>query len=241
MHSTFVRILTKALIFPLVLAIPARTHGEERYFVIVYGATHQPNAPQFSHTFATFIKATGTGNFPAGWSLEPHTISWLPCSLEVRMAVLPEPGRNFELHETMCWAVASADQVDVWGPYEIQKELYDRALVQNHVLDSGQVKYKALDSGYRSSRVTNCIHAVTTVASGYRVRIVSPAWGQAASYYVALRLYSWYIDPYRTYPELLSALGLDRYPLRMEDLNAPPRGFYASLVGALEGRRSGAR
>ncbi len=233
-------LLAKPLIISLFLTIPAHVHADERYFVIIYGATHRPNMAQLSHTFATFIKASGSGENLAAWALESQTISWLPQSLEVRLAALPEPGRNFGLHETMRWALASADQVDLWGPYEIQKVLYDRALVQIGVLDSGQVKYKAVDSGFRSSRVSNCIHAVTTVASGYRTRIVSPAWGQAASYYVSLRLYPWYINPCRTYPEFLPVLGMDGYPLRRNDLDTPPGGLSANFVGALEGRRSGA-
>jgi hypothetical protein len=241
MHSWSTRILTAALVVLLLPAIAMRARADERYFVIVYGATHRPNIAQLSHTFATFIKATGTGEFPAGWTLEPYTISWLPCSLKVRLAAMPEPGRNFGLHETIRWAQTTADDIDLWGPYEVQIELYDRALLQISVLERGQVKYKAQDSGCRSSQASNCIHAVTTVASGYRVRIVTPAWGEAASYYVALRLYPWYINPCRTYPELLSALGLDCYHLRIDDLDTPPGGVSGVLVGLLERGRSGLR
>jgi hypothetical protein len=45
----------------------------------------------------------------------------------------------------------------MWGPYRIRKDLYDRAAAQRAYLESGAVRYKAADTGYRSARVSNCV------------------------------------------------------------------------------------
>ena len=42
---------------------------------------------KYSHTWATFVKATGEGPDPAAWRLEEHTISWLPQTLNVHHGV----------------------------------------------------------------------------------------------------------------------------------------------------------
>ena len=60
------------------------------------------------------------------------------------------------------------------GPYRIDAELYCRAVRQVALLESGQVLYKANDVGYPSDRVSNCIHAVSSISEGYRLRVASP-------------------------------------------------------------------
>ena len=74
--------------------------------------------------------------------------------------------------------------MSMWGPYRIDEELYDNAVRQHGVLESGQVHYKALDSGYPTQRASNCIHAVGSVAHGYRIRVLSPWFGVTASWAV---------------------------------------------------------
>jgi hypothetical protein len=61
-------------------------------------------------------------------TLEAHTISWLPANGIVRTrALCPEPGRNFELHDTVKRAIATFERVSMWGAYQIEKDLYCRA------------------------------------------------------------------------------------------------------------------
>src|SRR5437764_1295171 len=83
------------------------------------------------------------------------------------------------------------------------------------LLQSGQVRYKAVDSFYRTDRVSNCIHAVGGAADGHRV--LSPGWGETASFVLLRRFSPWIVDPCQTYPWVGRALGLDGYPLIYRD------------------------
>src|SRR5207245_6408751 len=129
---------------------------------LVFGSQRPRPNPNYSHSFATFVHATGEGRFPKATVFKDvFTISWLPVSGRVRTgALFPEPGRNYELHETIRWAYASCQRISVWGPYEIEQDLFCRARRQFDLLND-QVRYKADDAGYPTNRVSNCIHAVS--------------------------------------------------------------------------------
>src|SRR5437764_1394440 len=115
--------------------------------------------------------------------VEAHTISWLPENLHIRVrALLPEPGYNFGLHQTLRYALAEGQRVSLWGPYQIDPELFWKARQQILLLQSGQVCYKAVDSLYRTDRVSNCIHAIDGAVDGHRVQVLSPGWGETASF-----------------------------------------------------------
>src|SRR6202022_3434320 len=100
-------------------------------------------------------------------------------------------------------------RVSLWGPYQIDRDLFERAVRQIRLLDSGQVLYKANDTGYRVDHVSNCIHAVSSIVEGIRLRVGSPGWGETASYAVLVRFQPWVIDHDRVHPWVGSALGLD--------------------------------
>src|SRR5438093_867426 len=74
------------------------------------------------------------------------------------------------------------------------------------VLEGGGVLYKANDGFRRSSRVSNCIHAVSAVVDGPRVVVLSPGWGEVASYAVLERFQPYVIEPDRVHPWVGSAL-----------------------------------
>src|SRR4051812_26833383 len=81
-------------------AAPGAWAGEA-YYVLMFGEQRIPNNPDYSHTFATFVKATWVGDGPCPQSpvLECHTISWLPANMKVRaFATFAECGHNFEMH-----------------------------------------------------------------------------------------------------------------------------------------------
>ncbi len=195
----------------------------ERYYVLVFGSQQVPPIPDATHTFAAFVRATDS---PAGPRLECYTISWLPANLVVRTrALLPEPGRNLDLYATLNYVLANGERVSLWGPYEIDRQVFFRALDQIAHLQSGRVQYKAIDSFYPSSRVSNCIHAVSQVLDKRRVHIASPSWGETASYFVMIRLLPHVIDPCRRHDWVARALGLDRYPILYRDLEPPRSGL----------------
>jgi hypothetical protein len=218
----------------LALPLPGVARAGEAHFLLVFASQRVPNNPNCSHTFATFVRASwpGDGPCPRCPALEARTISWLPRSLVVRtLALCPECGRNLGLHETLRHALGGGQRVSLWGPYLIDAELYRRALRQAALLETGCVLYKANDMGYFSDDVSNCVHAVSSLADGYRLRLGSPGWGETASYRVLNAMRPWVVDRERVYDWVGGALGLGRYPIIYRDWT-PPRS--AALGGALD-------
>lgn len=202
------------LVISCLLIAFAGTHpvaAEERYFMLMFGAQQFPKDPDYAHTFATFVRATDCAE---GRRLEVQTISWLPLQLPPRIArLLPEAGRNYELHETIRGVLDLKERVSMWGPYEIEPELYELAVKQINRLNSGTIRYKAFDALYRNNNVTNCIHAVGGLTERGRLRVFTPAWGDSASYFVLNKLLPWVVDPLTTHDGLVAELGLDAYPI----------------------------
>jgi hypothetical protein len=167
----------------LLVTLAARpAPAAEFHYVLIFASQRPSGCPKYSHTFATFVKATGEGPAAAAYRLEAHTLSWVPRSLDIRVAaLLPEPGANVGLAETFRWARATGQRVSLWGPFRITAGLYYRGLSQIALLESGRVCYQAVDSGRPTDRVSNCIHAVASVLEGYRPRLLVPGWGEVAS------------------------------------------------------------
>jgi hypothetical protein len=208
----------------LALASGGAARGQEAYYVLVFGSQRIPNNPNYSHSFATFVRAVWDGPGCTTPRLEAHTISWLPQSLRIRtFALRPECGQNFDLTFTLRHVLSEGERVSVWGPYQINRDLYLKALAQKQLLESGQVRYKANDIGYPTDCVSNCIHAISSIVEGHRLHVVIPSWGETASYYIQRQLMPWIIEPCRTHPWVASALGLGSYPLIYRRPDEHPR------------------
>ncbi len=216
--------LAALLLFPLANTAAAG----EAYYLLVFGSQLPGlNRPAHTHSFATFVRATGLGEGCAAPQIQAWTISWLPRTLDIEVYRLrPECGVNLDLHGTLRWAFDDGQRVSMWGPYQIQKDLFDRALAQVAFLQSGAVCYKAVDTGYSTERVCNCIHAIADVAlDSPRLHVGVPGWGESASYFVTLDLAPWIIQPRQTHDWLLPRLCLTNYPLVRRDLeHNPTRG-----------------
>ena len=104
------------------------------------------------------------------------------------------------------------------------------------MLEVGGVRYKALDSGRQSDKVSNCIHAASSVADGVQLRIASPGWGETASYAVLKKYRPWIIDREPT-PWVASALNLDQYAIIHRDWESPQSGFFGPVYRAFGGER----
>jgi len=101
------------------------------------------------------------------------------------------------------------------------------------------VRYKADDTGRNSARVANCIHAITTIVGGGRVRVLSPGWGETASYTILRRMERWILDDTNPDYRISSAPGLDAYPIIYRDQITNPRsGFFGPLYRLGGGERS---
>lgn len=183
----------------------------ESYFLMVFAAQGEPNVPRLSHTWATVIKATGEGPAAESYRLEAHTISWMPRSMAVATwRPLPEIGVNLDLAATLRWTDSLKLRVSAWGPYQIDPVMYQRALAQIAFLESGAVRYKAIDAGFAGVRVMDCIHAVSDLATGTpAVRLGTPGWGHMASAAVARDLRPWVVAPAQTHDWVALRLGID--------------------------------
>jgi hypothetical protein len=178
----------------------------EDYYLMLFNA--DGGAANNSHTFATFVKATGKGPNKEEDQLEVHTISWMPASLSIVLRRrMPEPGVNLDLSATLNWARSVGARVSMGGPYLIQKELYDRALVQEERLRSGQVQYKAVDRNFRP-QASNCIHAVCDIDTDNGLFHIGREWGEDAARDVTNHLRRWMIDPQNSHSWVSEKLGL---------------------------------
>ncbi|MBI1917665.1 MAG: hypothetical protein HYS12_23465 [Planctomycetes bacterium] len=193
-----------------------------------------PADPRYSHSFAAFVELTDCGSGQP--VLRSHVISWLPQSLDIRLFTLfPEPGVNLGLQATLRYVLDNGERVSMWGPYRIEKELYDRAMARIQELESGSVQYKTIDTGYSPARVSNCIHAIGEIVGGARVRVASPGWGETASYALLLRMERWILDDRKEHPWIEETLGLNDYPIIRRDYDRRfpmvRRGFSNAAVG----------
>jgi hypothetical protein len=202
-----VLVLGAILLLANISCLTAR--ADESYYLIVYGAQRTPNVPKFAHTSATFVKATGEGDDKTKYKIEEHTISWIAKTKDIVVArARPEPGVNLSLKDSLELAAALEERVSMWGPFEIKKDLYDRALKQIDRLESGKVAYKALDIRFRPETASNCIHAVSDVDADNGLLDTGTACGDEASRMVADHLARWMIKPEKTHEWVSKQLGL---------------------------------
>lgn len=207
---------TVRIALAVLLLAPAAGRADERYFIILFGSQSEPRLARFTHSWAALVKATGAGADPNRYRLEYHTISWLPATLRIRsLAVRPERGVNLELHATLRWALQN-QRVSQWGPYEIPRGLYERALAQVGVLESGQILYRALDGRREGTCVSDCVHALTGIDPAFdRDYFPLIRFGESASYFVVNQLFARgrVLGPCNDHSWLNHRLGLDRYPI----------------------------
>src|SRR5437764_4096924 len=139
------------------------TRGEEFYYVMIFGSQSSPKLLQYTHTWATFIRAVGEGPDANTFALYQHTISWLPQSLDVRTwSLLPEPGVNLDLYQTLDAVSRDRENITMWGPFRILPQVYERSLGVKAILDSGRAEYRAISTP-RNLLISDCIHAVAAV------------------------------------------------------------------------------
>jgi hypothetical protein len=209
----------RLLLFGTLLTAASRgTRADEAYFMIVFGSETTPKVLKYTHTWITYVRVVGQGCDPAGWSVaSAHTISWLPATLNVRVfAPHPEPGVNLDLYRTLDFVLSTGQSVDVWAPMRVGPELYQVSVDQWHRLERGEALYQAIDP--RRLGIHDCIHANTDLDPQFGqghyplIRI-----GKPASAYIVkqIGLRGQYFSPYEDTTWIISALGIDRYPVRV--------------------------
>jgi hypothetical protein len=193
--------------------------GGEKYYISILGSQSSPKIPRYTHTWATFIKATGEGEDHSKYQMEAFTISWLPASLKVRSFRLAEPGVNFDLLATFDFVLSQDQQISEWGPFQIPRVFYERALEQKTLLEGGSILYKAVDPNFgpRARYISNCIHAITDLdpERGRLYYWELRRFGKAASHYAAHQVFhrSPEVDPNENLDWIEERLGFNQYPI----------------------------
>jgi hypothetical protein len=208
----------------LALLVSQSAAASEFYYVVIFGSQRSATEPAHTHSFATFVRVMGKGPYPNPATLQSWTISWMPRSMDIELyRLLPEPGISLDLQTTLRWALADGQRVSVWGPYQIRKELFDGALAQVAHLRSGNVRFKAVDTGFSTEHVSNCIHAVSDLAlDSLRLRIRIPGYGESGSFFIARSFRPWLLDPGHVHDWVALRLGLGNLALVRRDLNQNP-------------------
>jgi hypothetical protein len=187
--------------------------SNDLYFMLLFSQQSDPPAPRLSHTFAAFVQARRAPG-QKDYRLETHSISWLPATLDVRLLRRPEQGRNLGLKASLENARSAGTRISMWGPFQIPKQLYDRALKQETRLNRGELLYKALDGALRPEReAVNCFHAVADIDTERGLLETGTAHGDAATEMVAQHLRRSIIDPERTHDWVADRLGLKNYTI----------------------------
>jgi hypothetical protein len=210
-------------LLPLLLACFACesvAQAEERYYVLIFGSESTPRVPRYTHTWATFVKASGEDPDASTYHIdEVSTISWLPANLKVRaLRLRAEEGVNLDL-ETTLFHILPRQRVSQWGPFQISQELYEGAVARKAELESGAVKYKASDPNFgpRVPYVSNCIHAITDLDPefGRLYYLELRRFGEAASHWAAHQLVfrGRRINPEENLDWINQGLGLDQYSI----------------------------
>lgn len=221
----------------------------ERFYALIFASQTVPRRPAFSHSWGTVVRVIDCpGQCP---SLEAHTISWMPHTLDINpLSLHVEPGVNLDLHESLLTALANRERVSMWGPYECRPSFYRRFLIQKEFLDSGRVGYQCCDDCGESGRTGDgccCIHAITDMDPEYGRANYPLIWfGDSASEHIVNRFYQRgsLIQPEIEHDWLIDALGLKGYCIvrrRHDDrlLNFP-RIQPARLLGRRGSDRSAA-
>ena len=185
--------------------------AEENYYMMLFA--YEGAAVRDTHTFAAFVKTDSDAGKPP---VTVHSISWLPTTIDVKLLRAPEVGVNLTLDETLKVAASRNLRIVAWGPYKIEKKLFDRAVGAIEVLKSGTVGYKALDRRYRIGGALNCIHAVSDIAEAPLLD-TGTASGSAATALVRNHFNPWILENGRRHDWLINSLGLHRYTIAYAD------------------------
>jgi hypothetical protein len=126
---------------------------------------------------------------------------------------------NLDLYATLNFTLGQNQLVSEWGPFQIPQVLYEDALQRKALLESGAIRYKAVDPNFgpRVNHVSNCIHAITDMDPEYG-RLYY--WelrrnGKEASHFAAHQVLhrSPEVDPQENLDWIEEQLGLHQYPI----------------------------
>jgi hypothetical protein len=77
MHQRIRAVIT-ALLGVAFSITASETRGDEFYYVMIFGSQSKSKILEYTHTWATFVRAVGEGPDANNYAVYQHTISWLP-------------------------------------------------------------------------------------------------------------------------------------------------------------------
>jgi hypothetical protein len=220
------RKLIACMVLLLAGAVAGHAHAEDRYYMMIFASQSAPNVVRYSHTFAVFVDAFGQGQFPDEYLIDTHTISWMPASRHIwPLRLGPTPGVNMNLAETFKWAESAGKHISMWGPFNIDRQLYDMAVSQESKLNQGKLQYLCIDGRCRQNRACNCIHAVCDLDLTQSPLSTGTSHGKEASKLVLTHFEPYIHESHGSNRWLIERLHLDREIVHFEtpELIAPER------------------
>jgi Na+-translocating ferredoxin:NAD+ oxidoreductase RnfD subunit len=130
---------------------------DEKHFMVLFSYDHSVIPGWSPHSFAHFYNKKG----------ESFTISWLPKSSPSDVKVFSDAveGKNYSLKETLDFARETNKEVRLSGKFEIQKDLFEKALSFKKTLESGLIKYQVYKNTREGEgRALHCVHAISDLA-----------------------------------------------------------------------------
>lgn len=209
------KLRTIAVLFLALCIAPAAWAGEA-FYLTIFAWESVPYSPKNTHTFATVTRIEGE-------IIENHTISWLPVSLRIDPVKLnSEPGFNPDYKQTIEEGKKRGLHISAWGPYSIEKGLFERFVALKAYLDSGAVTYHVASTGHPRPYAWDCAHALERLTTD-RHRYIGPfGFGEPASARIVANLSPWMIEPERTHEWVAQRMGLGDEPLTWRDFNYRP-------------------
>jgi hypothetical protein len=198
--------------------------ANERYYMLIFGSESEPKRAKYTHSWSTVARVVNPGNGQPP-CIEQHTISWMPATLDIHpLRFRVEPGTNLDLATTIRVMLANDERISLWGPYEIRRGLYRKAVIQKEFMESGRIGYQCIDTigeAARNGNGSDCIHAMTDMDSKFdRGNYPLSKFGDKASEHVVKQVIDRHgiIDPCTTHDWLLGPLGIANCPIvRRED------------------------
>ena len=142
-----------------------------------------------------------------------------------------EKGTNLDLDTTLKVVLHNGEHVSLWGPFETWHGLYDRFLTQKAFLESGAIGYQCTDDIGEAARTgtgCDCFHAISDVDPQFdRREYPLLFYGNRASQNIVRQISERpiLIHPGQTHDWLISALGLDQYPIVQCRYDGPAKEF----------------
>ncbi len=198
----------KRVLLSIVVACAAGpdVSAADDYYFTLFTAEATPYRSEKTHTFLAITRIPQDSGV-----VETREMSWLPATLHVRgIALRPEKGVNLSVADTLAVCRRDNMRVSVWGPYQIQPELYNRLSNQITRLETGKIKYKGADTFQPSFHAMNCYHAIWNISNPFQ-KFTGPFTSGDTTGGKTVHLFrQWIITPEQTHDDILKVIGVDQ-------------------------------